>query len=52
MGDVASYPHKLKLILTGFAESAQTAHAIYNQINPDQPLHFEHSTTKFANKNK
>lgn len=46
VGDIASYPHKLKLILTGFSESAQAAHAIYRQINKDQPLHFEHSSTK------
>lgn len=46
VGDIASYPHKLKLILTGFSESAQAAHAIYHQINPEQPLHFEHSSTK------
>ena len=28
-GDIATYPHKLKLILTGFAEAAQAAHAIH-----------------------
>ncbi|MGB1076760.1 MAG: NAD(P)/FAD-dependent oxidoreductase [Bdellovibrionales bacterium] len=46
VGDIATYPHKLKLILTGFAECAQAAHAIYNRLNPDKPLHFEYSTTK------
>ena len=46
VGDIATYPHKLKLILTGFAECAQAAHAIYDRINPDKPLHFEYSTTK------
>lgn len=46
VGDIATYPHKLKLILTGFAECAQAAHSIYNRINPDKPLHFEYSTTK------
>ncbi len=46
VGDVATYPHKLKLILTGFAECAQAAHSIYDRINPDTPLHFEYSTTK------
>lgn len=44
-GDVASYPHKLKLILTGFAEVAQAAHAAYAYVFPGQALHFEHSTT-------
>jgi len=46
IGDIATYPHKLKLILTGFSEAAYAAHAIYRSIHPDQPLHFEHSTTK------
>ncbi len=46
VGDIATYPHKLKLILTGFAESAQAAHSIYKRIHPDTPLHFEYSTTK------
>lgn len=46
IGDIATYPDKLKLILTGFADAAQAAHAIYAQINPDTPLHVEYSTTK------
>lgn len=46
IGDIVSYKDKLKLILTGFAEAAQAAHAIYRQINPDTPLHMEYSTTK------
>ncbi len=46
IGDIVTYRDKLKLILTGFAEAAQAAHAIYKQIHPDTPLHFEHSTTK------
>lgn len=46
VGDIATYPHKLKLILTGFADSAQAAHKIHAQIHPDTPLHFEYSTTK------
>lgn len=45
VGDVASYPHKLKLILTGFAEVAQAAHAAHAFVFPDKALHFEHSTT-------
>jgi thioredoxin reductase (NADPH) len=46
VGDIASYSGKLKLILTGFAEAAAAAHAIYPLIHPDVPLHFEYSTTK------
>ena len=46
IGDVATYPHKLKLILTGFAEAAQAAHAIRHFLYPDEIIHFEYSTTK------
>jgi thioredoxin reductase (NADPH) len=46
IGDIASYPGKMKLILTGFAEAALACHSAYNIINPDKPLHFEYSTTK------
>lgn len=46
VGDMATYKHKIKLILTGFAEAAHAAHAIRRQIHPDEELHFEYSTTK------
>lgn len=46
IGDIATYPHKLKLILTGFAEAAQAAHAIRHHLFPDEIVHFEYSTTK------
>ena len=46
IGDVASYPGKLKLILQGFSEAAMAAHAIFGVVRPDQALHFEYSTTK------
>lgn len=46
IGDVASYPGKLKLILQGFSEAAVAAHAIFPVVHPDQALHFEYSTTK------
>lgn len=45
VGDIATYPGKLKLILSGFAEAALAAHAIYPLVHPDQELHFEYSTT-------
>lgn len=45
IGDMATYENKIKLILTGFAEAAQAAHAIYKQINPSREFHFEYSTT-------
>ncbi len=46
VGDIASYPGKLKLILCGFSEAAMAAHAIYGLVHPDQALHWEYSTTK------
>ncbi|MDP1723799.1 MAG: NAD(P)/FAD-dependent oxidoreductase [Alphaproteobacteria bacterium] len=46
IGDIATYPGKLKLILTGFAEAASAAHAIHHWLNPDKIMHFEYSTTK------
>lgn len=46
VGDIATYPSKLKLILTGFAEGAHAAHAIRRQLFPDENEHFEYSTTK------
>ncbi len=46
VGDIATYPKKLRLILTGFAEAAHAAHSIYDRVYPDTPLHFEYSTTK------
>jgi thioredoxin reductase (NADPH) len=45
IGDIASYPRKLKLILTGFAEAAHAAHAAYELVNPGRALHFEYSTS-------
>jgi thioredoxin reductase (NADPH) len=46
IGDVATYPGKLKLILQGFAEGAMAAHAIHPIVNPGKALHFEYSTSK------
>lgn len=45
IGDIATYPHKLKLILCGFAEAAQAAHAIREIVYPGVAYHFEYSTT-------
>ena len=46
IGDVATYPGKLKLILQGFSEGAMAAHAIHPIVHPDVALHFEYSTSK------
>jgi thioredoxin reductase (NADPH) len=46
IGDIAAYPGKLKLILTGFAEAAAAAHAAWPMVFEGQEMHFEYSTTK------
>ncbi len=46
IGDIATYPGKLKLILQGFSEAAMAAHAIHPRIFPGEALHFEYSTSK------
>jgi thioredoxin reductase (NADPH) len=46
IGDIATYPGKLKLILSGFSEAALAAHAIHPLLHPGEALHFEYSTTK------
>jgi thioredoxin reductase (NADPH) len=46
IGDIATYPGKLKLILTGFAEAACAAHAAFATARPGEALHFEYSTSK------
>ena len=49
VGDIAHYPAKLKLILTGFAEVASACHDIFKIVFPDQIFHFEYSTSKGVN---
>lgn len=46
VGDIATYPGKLKLILCGFSEVAMACHAMYSRVHPGEVLHFEYSTTK------
>jgi thioredoxin reductase (NADPH) len=46
IGDIANYPGKLKLILSGFAEAALAAHAAHQLVHPGEALHFEYSTSK------
>ena len=46
IGDIATYPGKLKLILTGFAEGATAAQGAFAFARPGEALHFEYSTTK------
>jgi thioredoxin reductase (NADPH) len=46
IGDVAHYPGKLKLILTGFAEAAIAAHQARVHLKPDEAFHFSYSTSR------
>jgi thioredoxin reductase (NADPH) len=46
IGDIAHYPGKLKLILTGFAEAACAAHAARAFLHPQTHFHFEYSTSR------
>lgn len=46
VGDVCTYEGKLKLILTGFAETAKACHDAYKYVFPNKALHFEYSTSK------
>lgn len=50
IGDIASYPAKLKLILSGFAEAASSLHHAYSRVFEGKALHFEYSTTKGVHK--
>lgn len=46
VGDIISYPGKLKLILSGFAEGATACHSARSVVYPGQEFHFEYSTTQ------
>ncbi|MBL8629716.1 MAG: NAD(P)/FAD-dependent oxidoreductase [Rhodospirillaceae bacterium] len=45
IGDMCDYPGKLKLILSGFHESALMAHGSFHYARPNQKLRFEHTTS-------
>lgn len=46
IGDVATYPNKQKLILTGFSEAAAAAHKIREIVYPGESFHFQYSTSQ------
>ncbi len=46
VGDIATYPGKLKLILCGFSEAAMACHSAYPLVHEGKALHFEYSTSK------
>ncbi|NNE41723.1 MAG: NAD(P)/FAD-dependent oxidoreductase [Marinicaulis sp.] len=45
VGDMAWYPGKLKLILSGFHESALMSHGAFHYVFPDKKLKFQHTTS-------
>jgi len=48
IGDICSYPGKLKLILSGFHEGALAARGCFKYAKPDEKLRFEFTTTSKA----
>lgn len=44
IGDINTYPGKLKLILCGFHEAALMAQSAFKYIHPDQKLSFKYTT--------
>jgi thioredoxin reductase (NADPH) len=45
IGDINSYPGKLKLILSGFHEGALMAQKAYRYVYPDKRLVFQYTTS-------
>ena len=45
IGDINWYPGKLKLILSGFHESALMAQKAFRYVYPDRKLRFEYTTS-------
>ncbi|RMF05398.1 MAG: ferredoxin--NADP(+) reductase, partial [Alphaproteobacteria bacterium] len=45
IGDINTYPGKLKLILSGFHEAALMAHGVHKLIYPDKRLVFQYTTS-------
>ncbi len=52
IGDICSYPGKLKLILSGFHEGALAARGCFKYARPDEKLRFEFTTTSKAVQNR
>ena len=52
IGDINTYPGKLKLILSGFHEAALMAHHAFHYIYPDERLVFQYTTSSTDLKTK
>jgi thioredoxin reductase (NADPH) len=49
IGDINTYPGKLKLILCGFHEAALMAQTAFKRVYPDQKLSFKYTTVNGVN---
>ncbi|MCB1591427.1 MAG: NAD(P)/FAD-dependent oxidoreductase [Alphaproteobacteria bacterium] len=45
IGDICTYPGKLKLILSGFHEAALMSRQVFRYCRPDEKLRFEYTTS-------
>lgn len=45
VGDICTYPGKLKLILSGFHEAALMAQSVFKRVHPDTKLRFQYTTS-------
>ena len=45
IGDINTYPGKLKLILSGFHEAALMAQKAHRYVHPDKKLTFQYTTS-------
>ena len=52
IGDICSYPGKLKLILSGFHEGALAARGCFQNAKPDEKYRFEFTTSSKAVKSR
>ena len=52
VGDICSYPGKLKLILSGFHEGALAARACFKLARPNEKYRFEFTTSSKSIKNR
>ncbi|MUV03830.1 ferredoxin--NADP(+) reductase [Flavobacterium rakeshii] len=44
VGDINTYPHKMKLILCGFHEAAMACQSIYQRLNPNKKFVLKYTT--------
>jgi thioredoxin reductase (NADPH) len=49
IGDINTYPGKLKLILCGFHEAAIMMHSVFKYVYPEQKLSFKYTTVNGVN---